>query len=316
MISIIIPVYNTGCFLERCFESIISQSYSDFEVIIVNDGSTDNSLDICKKYSLKDNRFKVYSKSNGGASSARNYGIKNAIGDWICFIDSDDYVKNNYLKKLNEYAIPKSCVMLSDQVESSDIQRKDIPNFIIKHFIQLNTVNKLYDSNVIKSHNIEFPPDVLNGEDFIFASTYFRYLDVLKIIHADEYVYNRNEYSISNKKNNYEIEEHDYLAMRYSWEQLLKENDIDLSLRLKFIWESPVRTRFEHLLYSIIESDFNYKRKLKYMNRMELDIKNYARFYNGKVKRKIIANTLLKYGYFRLYLLFNSCLLKLGKHIA
>ena len=96
-ISIIIPVYNAEKYLERCLMSIIDQSYQDFEIILINDGSTDNSLNICNQFSEKDKRIKVYTKKNGGVSSARNYGIKKVITDYVCFIDSDDFISNDYL---------------------------------------------------------------------------------------------------------------------------------------------------------------------------------------------------------------------------
>ena len=92
-ISIIVPIYNMEQYLERCVDSILSQTYKDFEVILVNDGSTDNSDIICDDYAKKDQRIKVIHKRNGGLSSARNAGIKLSKGQWLLFIDSDDCVK-------------------------------------------------------------------------------------------------------------------------------------------------------------------------------------------------------------------------------
>lgn len=315
MISIIVPVYNSEKYLRKCIESIISQSYSNYEVILVNDGSTDSSLNICKQYSLQDDRFKVYTKPNGGASSARNYGLTKVTGDWICFIDSDDWVKNDYLKKMHDSIVPNACVMLSKDLESVTIPEKNISDYIIQNFVQLNTVNKLYDYQIIKQYNIKFPQGFVNGEDFIFACTYFKYTKSLIITKADEYIYNRNENSISNKKNSYEEERRDYLAMRLSWEELLKKNQILNESITEKTWRSPVRTRFEHLLYSIITGECSYKHKLLLMNQMKIDITNYAKFYPGKVKRKIIAMFLLRNGYFKTYLLLNKYLLKHGKHL-
>lgn len=89
-LSIIIPVYNTEPYLSRCFDSILSQSFKDFELLLIDDGSTDNSGAICDQYAQKDTRIKVFHKENGGVSSARNLGLDNAIGEWIYIIDSDD----------------------------------------------------------------------------------------------------------------------------------------------------------------------------------------------------------------------------------
>lgn len=89
-ISIIVPVYNAGRFLDKCVTSILSQSFSDFELLLVDDGSKDDSGVLCDLYAQKDARVKVFHKENGGVSSARNLGLDNAKGEWIAFVDSDD----------------------------------------------------------------------------------------------------------------------------------------------------------------------------------------------------------------------------------
>ena len=88
LISIVVPIYNASPYLDKCIKSIISQSYKNIEIILINDGSTDNSLCICNSYAESDKRIRVYSKKNAGVSSARNYGMKVASGKYICFIDS------------------------------------------------------------------------------------------------------------------------------------------------------------------------------------------------------------------------------------
>ena len=101
-ISVIVPVYNVEKYLPRCIDSILAQSFTDFELILVDDGSKDSSGKICEAYVTKDDRVKVLHKENGGASTARNAGIEIARGTWICFIDSDDYVLPNYLQGMYE----------------------------------------------------------------------------------------------------------------------------------------------------------------------------------------------------------------------
>lgn len=100
MISVIIPIYNVQNYLERCLDSIKQQTYKDFEVIMVDDGSSDESGVIAKSYSISDSRFKYYFKQNGGLSSARNYGIEQSSGDYIVFVDSDDFVDIDYISYL------------------------------------------------------------------------------------------------------------------------------------------------------------------------------------------------------------------------
>lgn len=100
-ISVIVPVYNVQNYLERCIESVLNQTFKNFELILVNDGSTDNSLNICKRYK-KDNRIKIISQKNKGLSAARNKGLELAQGEYVSFIDSDDFVEKDYLKLLFE----------------------------------------------------------------------------------------------------------------------------------------------------------------------------------------------------------------------
>lgn len=106
MISVIVPVYNVELYLKECIESILTQTYTDLEIILVNDGSTDNSIKICEDYASKDKRIKVINKVNGGLSDARNVGLKIATGEYISFIDSDDYIINKDAYE-NMYKIAK-----------------------------------------------------------------------------------------------------------------------------------------------------------------------------------------------------------------
>lgn len=105
LVSIIIPVYNVEKYIRRCLDSIIKQTYRDIEIILVDDGTPDNSGDICEEYALKDDRIKVFHKENGGLSDARNYGIERAAGDYIVCVDSDDYVEEDYIEYLRNLQI-------------------------------------------------------------------------------------------------------------------------------------------------------------------------------------------------------------------
>lgn len=104
-ISCIVPVYNVEKYLRRCVDSILNQTFTDFELILVDDGSPDNSPAICYEYAVKDSRIKVIHKVNGGVSSARNVGLDVAKGEWICFVDSDDLIEADYMQKMYEAAI-------------------------------------------------------------------------------------------------------------------------------------------------------------------------------------------------------------------
>ena len=102
--SVIVPVYNAEKTLRRCLDSILRQTFSDYEVILVDDGSKDSSLDICKSYCAKDKRFSVLHQENSGVSKARNRGLDSAKGNYICFVDSDDTITSDYLEQVNNAA--------------------------------------------------------------------------------------------------------------------------------------------------------------------------------------------------------------------
>ena len=134
-ISIIIPVYNTEKYIERCLRSILAQTYQQFEIIIVDDGSTDGSIEICKKYALKTSKIKIVQIKNSGQSVARNVGIKNASGDYICFVDSDDWI---------------DCLLLEKAVSCFHSYSCDIVKFtsIITSLEQVKPESKDYDIEV------------------------------------------------------------------------------------------------------------------------------------------------------------------------
>ena len=96
LVSIILPIYNAEKYLERCLESIITQTYANIEIILINDGSTDNSINIIKEYAIKDSRIIIIDKENEGVSVARNIGILKARGKYICFVDADDYIREKH----------------------------------------------------------------------------------------------------------------------------------------------------------------------------------------------------------------------------
>ena len=100
LVSIVVPIYNVENYLRQCLDSIMGQTYQNFECLLINDGSPDHSADICREYVSKDSRFKYFEKENGGVSSARNLGIERSEGAYITFIDSDDWVESDYLEVL------------------------------------------------------------------------------------------------------------------------------------------------------------------------------------------------------------------------
>lgn len=128
-ISVIVPVYNTLDYLERCVDSIIHQTYENLEIILVDDGSTDGTGALCDSLAARDQRIRVYHKENGGASSARNFGIWNAVGDYIGFVDSDDYIDRDMYQSMAELAVENDydIVQISrDERDESDNRLEDV----------------------------------------------------------------------------------------------------------------------------------------------------------------------------------------------
>lgn len=189
MISIIIPVYNSESFLDECIESILCQTYQDFELIMVDDGSTDNSLEILQRWESKDNRIKLIVQNNAGASSARNRGMENAQGEWIVFVDSDDKVSSHYLQDLYDATQKGTNVDLCIDGVSVYRGRKWSNDWrfpeIICSMSDANTlfgkiklhkygfsVGKLYRKRVIEKGNLRFDEKVCIAEDMMFMIKY------------------------------------------------------------------------------------------------------------------------------------------------
>ena len=142
--SIIIPVYNVEKYLDKCLDSISKQTYKNFEVIIVNDGSPDNSQKIIDKYLKKDKRFKGYIKDNGGLSDARNYGIKYVTGDYILFIDSDDFIEKELLSNINNVITTKKYDLVRFSLSTTKENGEKI-----KTYHHEDKINKLQENEKI-----------------------------------------------------------------------------------------------------------------------------------------------------------------------
>lgn len=190
-VSIIIPVYNAEKYLRRCIESISGQTFRKYEVILVDDGSTDKSPSICDEYASEDIRINVIHKANGGVSSARNAGIAIAKGKYITFIDSDDWVEPEYLQEMLKAAddtcelvvsgivcdyedgTSKYCKLDDRRFESSDVIQF---HKLIESRLYYGPYNKLFLNRIIGNNRIIFPTDITYGEDRIFNYTYMHYV--------------------------------------------------------------------------------------------------------------------------------------------
>lgn len=202
-ISVIVPVYNTEKLLPRCIDSILAQSFTNFELIIIDDGSTDGSGTICDEYAAKDSRVKVIHKANGGVSSARNAGLDIATGKWITFADADDYVNTEWLKSFMENTSDTDIVIQGikfipiDGNTSSDriittIISPDIP-FLISQLLSCGIMgylfNKIFKLKLIKQNRIKFNTDIHFREDEIFVTKYLEFTKSYICIEKINYYY-------------------------------------------------------------------------------------------------------------------------------
>lgn len=210
-ISIIVPVYNAGRFLDKCITSILSQSFRDFELLLVDDGSKDDSGVLCDLYAQKDARVKVFHKENGGVSSARNLGLDNAKGEWIAFVDSDDTLYSDALQTFMKFVRTDiDCVTAgyvkvdkNDKIiDSQDIKVTEIVSYetmLYRFYVRKYNLfdgylwNRIYRSSVIKLNHIRFREDIYFKEDGLFVVEFFcasKRLSVITTIPIYRYLVN------------------------------------------------------------------------------------------------------------------------------
>lgn len=185
-ISVIVPVYNSERTLHRCVDSILSQTFSDFELILVDDGSSDSSGCICDNYARKDKRVRVFHKMNGGVSSARNLGLDNAIGKWVTFCDSDDYVEDDWLGIFMRCCSHDKCLIMQSVNFVGNVPVKnnsDVDNCNVCEFVETfydsailgYVFNKLFLLPKIRQNYIRFDEKLKYREDEVFVLHYCLY---------------------------------------------------------------------------------------------------------------------------------------------
>ena len=205
-ISIIVPVYKVEKYIGECIESILNQTFTNFELILVDDGSPDKSGDICDNYARKDSRIKAFHKKNGGVSSARNYGIEHATGEWLCFVDSDDTIEKNYIESLVKgfelskdvdlsiagyrNVDDKSMLLSVHKFEAEELS-VNISCLLAKAELN-NTINspvcKLFKKEIIIANDIRYNSLLNYGEDHLFVLEYALYVKGIYL--SDKVVYN------------------------------------------------------------------------------------------------------------------------------
>ncbi len=194
VISVIIPIYNSEQHIEKCLKSVADQEYQNFEVLMIDDGSTDCTAEICKHFANIDNRFKYFYKENGGVSSARNFGLSHANGEYIAFIDSDDFVNCDYLQALanplndHSYSIVQSGIRLIRNGTESVLLPPAITSIsgikyielVLKREIQIflfqSPTSKLYSRKLLVDSGASFNEKISISEDCLFNTELLNYV--------------------------------------------------------------------------------------------------------------------------------------------
>jgi glycosyltransferase involved in cell wall biosynthesis len=217
-VSVVIPVYNVEKHLNSCIDSLINQTLNEIEIILVNDGSTDNSGTICDDYASKDKRIRVIHKENGGLSDARNTGFEIINGSFICYLDSDDWFEHNMLEDFYNAAIEANAdivvggIMIDYVHEGYNIE-KNLNNMVCKDSLVTKGIleceekglfnpvcNKLYRSEFLRNNNITFIKDGMPAEDLLYNCEHFKRVKSLVLLDKAYYHYmRRNEETLVTK---------------------------------------------------------------------------------------------------------------------
>lgn len=238
LVTVIVPAYNTEKYIDKCLDSLLHQSYQEIEVIMVDDGSKDNTCEICKKYAESDDRFWLIQKKNTGVSDSRNVGIGAAKGEFLTFVDSDDYVTTDYIETLvgamknaqlacAEYFFVKENQKYPHATELSSSEQKALSAVDAIDMLHRQDAfqgylwNKIFLKDVIEKKNICFDSHVKIWEDMLFCLKYLTEIERVNYIGKPIYYYVQREKSAMNDKNIWE--EHTQLvALDEMWKIVQK----------------------------------------------------------------------------------------------
>lgn len=314
MISVIIPVYNTEKYITECLDSVISQTYRDLEIIIVDDGSKDSSLEKCNEYAQRDTRIKVYSKPNGGVSSARNFGIEKANGDFIAFADSDDKLKpelfDTLVKCQKKYNVDRVCggyvhfyedgreIYRKTRIPDGKYSTEEILAIMIDDgslsgFMFSGVNNCLYRKAIIDRYNIRFQENIKYNEDGLFSFEYALHsTNMYSLRSLPLYMYRQHAESATHKrmKGDKYSELHQYLeSLKFDKEKInfnlqMKRREVTIAL-----WEILDIARAEKMGSAIEEinailNQLDNTGSIRVIDARKLN--RYKKFYYSLMKRK------------------------------
>ena len=297
VLSIIVPVYNTAKQLRRCLDSIFPQLNNKVEVILVNDGSTDNSKDIICDYIDHYNQFRLYDKPNEGVSAARNIGLKVASGKYVTFLDSDDYVEPDYMRKImgNIHKMEQDELDLMifgfyrKVGENYSVNLPDAKGNVIKEiFTQKYNApwNKIFKKSLIDAYELEFPFSMKTSEDFLFLLDYVQ--NTCKIGVADKcciYNYCDNPCgAVNNTKEQYLI---DTIKIYHKIQAMMKNHSISYINEI----ENSIMERYYYIVYNLLRMGDNKKELRSILYTLNFDLKQMSNLdRKNKLKRFLVEH--------------------------
>ncbi len=233
MISVIVPVYKVEAYLDTCIQSIVNQTYTDLEIILVDDGSPDNCPAMCDAWAKKDSRIKVIHKENGGVSSARNFGLDMASGKYVVFVDSDDFVSKEMItelvKAMEAYAganllpVVAFCQSMNENISWDDSDLTCTQPYVLDSVLHLHKLRcgdycwgALYRTDIIERFHLRFANHIRNLEDVLWNTMYSLYVDSVVLVSAPLYFYRCTPGSITAHSRDVDWQINCWIAVRNS----------------------------------------------------------------------------------------------------
>lgn len=285
-VSIIIPIYNTGKYLEECLDSVVNQTYKNLEIILINDGSKDNSLEICKKYETIDNRIIVIDKKNSGVSNTRNVGIQASTGEFITFVDSDDWLEldaiETMVNRINKHNVDVVRTNFAINNEVGKIPKKlegkidkEKINELLYYFLNAEIPAYmclfLIKREIIIENNLKLNENLVMMEDTLFFVNLVQYVNSIYVLNKKTYNYRIYQDSSSNSIKRVEKNIKSVLKVNEEINKIISENLVEITNRTEF----RIISDFIIKMY-----EYNYEFKLDILNYLKKD-SNFNRIVNN-----------------------------------
>lgn len=332
-VSIVVPVYNTAEYLPACLDSILAQSFTDFELILVDDGSTDDSLRICEAYAFRDARIRVFHQQNAGVSAARNLGVEQAQGDWLCYVDSDDVVLPAYLQDMLEAADAEDCLVMGNISDSrmkglitSDVvlEGEAMVRYMLSHNI-LNLsgpVAKLYNRATLVRYGIRFPQDIHYGEDMLYFLQYLNHIGRVAFRQSELYQVTMREGSLSRGYYPFESEYACFETCLSEMTTFASRLPLSDAEKTAIVWRNRTAQFFLHSVKSVyaLSNAYAWSKQMRCLQSIPVAYyRSFGETFRPEGLSSRLVSTLVSNRWFTLLLVFGYCyeqsrLLKMGDH--